>query len=320
MHFKKLKQIIQILSDGEFHSGADLGKKLKITRSAVWKLIGQLKALDLKIEAKSNLGYKLPLSLSLLTAKEIKKYLNPKYHPYLNKTIIFDQISSTNTYLREKLGTQKQEFCICLAEYQDEGRSRLGRPLPSPFAQNIYLSLLWNFSFDFRELTGLNLVVALAIIKALERMGVSDLSLRWPSDVLWRGRKIGGSLIELSGESHYNCSAVIGVCVFVMSNHLASEQNKGFLSEVLSDLPDRNKVVALLIEELLKSLTRYQEEKFTAFISEVQKLDLTLNQKITVQSSGRKVQGRSRGINESGFLLLEKENKDKILISNGEIV
>ena len=100
---------------------------------------------------------------------------------------------------------------VCVAEQQTAGRGRRGRPWVSPYAGNIYLSVLWRFAQGATALEGLSLAVGVAVATALERSGVQGVGLKWPNDVLHEGAKLGGILLEMVGDATGACAVVIGV-------------------------------------------------------------------------------------------------------------
>ena len=83
---------------------------------------------------------------------------------------------------------------VCLAERQTAGRGRRGRTWVSPFAANLYLSVLWRYPIGPAALGGVSLAAGVAVARVLAGLGVADLGLKWPNDLLWRGRKLGGLL------------------------------------------------------------------------------------------------------------------------------
>src|SRR5437588_778 len=91
--------ILKILSDGNFHSGENLGTQLGISRSAVWKHIKSLTEKNIEIEAVSNKGYRLLQNIELLNSTKILKEISIENQSHLNKLILLDGIGSTNDYL-----------------------------------------------------------------------------------------------------------------------------------------------------------------------------------------------------------------------------
>ena len=308
----KIKKLLKILSDGNAHSGARLGESLGITRSAVWKLIRRLKQeMGVPIEAKTNQGYRIEESFELLDLRKIKSYVSANYHTYIKKSIIFDEIPSTNNYLLEQLQNKNHEIAICLAEMQTAGRGKFNRSWVSPFGNNIYLSILWHFLNDLPQLSGLSLVIAVAIIRALKKYGIShDITVKWPNDIMWRGRKLGGVLIDLRGEFNFNCDAIIGVG---LNLYLPGSLKKSFdfpatdLTEITQCFPERNKLIAYLLEELFEVLTAFQKQGFQPFMQDFAAVDSALNKPVRITLGKDSYHGIGRGVDEDGFFLLETE-------------
>lgn len=306
----KLKKLLQILSDGNLHSGVSLGEALGITRSGIWKLIKQLKEeRGLEIESKTNQGYRLREKIELLNIQEIKAYLSQRYHPYLDKCLIVDEITSTSSYLLRQLEKHNEDVYICLAERQTAGRGRFNRRWLAPFGANIYLSLLWHFQTDLTQLSGFSLAVAVIIMRALKKYGVKqDVAIKWPNDLIWQDRKFGGVLIDLHGEFHHSCDAVIGIGInFYMSE--ATRKTLDFpiadLIEITQSAPRRNKLVGLLLEELFDALPIFEEQGLKPFLKEYKVLDWTFNKTVKMVLGKDIFYGVSRGVDEQGRFLLE---------------
>jgi BirA family biotin operon repressor/biotin-[acetyl-CoA-carboxylase] ligase len=311
-----LKTLIQILSDGEFHSGERLGKQLSLTRSAIWKLIKQLAGWDLEIESVTNKGYCIPGGLALLETAKLSVFIKKAQQSQLKQIEIFDSLPSTNDYLLNLKSTTasleaSKQNRACFAEKQTQGKGRRERTWVSPFAKNIYLSLLWHFEKDPSELSGLSLAIAVATVETLHAFGFTkDLGIKWPNDVLWKNNKLAGILIELSGEANDVCSAVIGVGLNVnMSNSTLYDRH---ISQPWTDLQrltdqkiDRNKLAGTLLNNLIATASLFQKQGLTAFLPQWQKLDLTFNKLVTIITNTTKLQGTGRGINEQGYFLLE---------------
>jgi len=304
-----LKKLLILLSDGQFHSGSALGKELQLTRSAIWKLIKHVKNLDIVIEAKTNQGYKIAQKFEFLTQNKITHYLQSKYHQYLSELVIFDELPSTNSYLTESVKTNFKPQ-ICLAEMQTAGKGRWGRKWISPFARNIYLSVLWQFDKKIEELSGLSIAVAVAVAKTLELYGIKhDIGLKWPNDILWQKRKLAGILIEISGESHHLYNTVIGIGLNVaMPKAVAKKIDQPWadIAEITKTIPERNKLVGLLLDQLFTTLNIYQQQGIGPFLASWRKLDVSLNRKITlVTPMQKKIVGIGKGIDTLGQLILE---------------
>ena len=323
---KKLKTLLKILQDGNCHSGTVLGEKLQLTRSAIWKNIKQLKNYGINIEAKTNLGYWIPQGLELLDKKAIVKNLRNRHLIDPKKLYVFDELSSTNDYLSELIKTKKAEEhkeCICFSEYQSKGKGRLGRKWVSPFAQNIYLSIFWQFSCKPHELSSLSLVIAIAVTEALKDYGIKkDLDLKWPNDILWQKRKLAGILIELSGEAHHAYNAIISIGLNVnMSQNAGKEIDQAWcdISQITNEIPKRNELAGLLLDHVFNAITTYQGQGLKPFMKKWLQLDVTYGKKVTLITPTEKITGTGAGIDKNGYFLL-KDRQGKITsFASGEI-
>lgn len=320
----KLKQLLHILSDSEFHSGETLGKKLGVTRSAVWKLIHQLSELQIEIESKTKLGYRVPNGYELLDAKKIKSFLPENLQDVLKRTVIFDSVSSTNTYLLNEIRSNNKKLSLCLAESQTAGRGRFQRPWISPFAKSIYLSLHWHFACDVSQLSGLSIAIAIAIVRTLAECGINDdgISIKWPNDILWHNQKLAGVLVEIHGESHHECDAVIGIGLnlnlpkcFIKK----IDQAHTDLSKITDKAISRNEITALLIKNLFAVIQEFEKNKLKNFSKEWQKFDHTHDKAVVLHMGQQQIHGISRGIDHEGYLLLETENKKIQRYLSGEV-
>lgn len=321
---KTLRKLLEILCDGAFHSGEHLGKTLSLSRSAIWKLLKQLDAWDLKLEAVTNKGYCIPGGLVLLEKEKLLSYVAPDLQNALDQIEIFDALPSTNDYLLNLIQQKSTHNRACFAEKQIAGKGRRGRTWISPFAKNIYVSLLWYFPQDPRELSCLSLAIAIAVVNALEQYGLKQaLGIKWPNDVLWEGHKLSGILVEVSSEANDRCSAVIGVGLNVDMSALA---HSGTIHQAWTDVQslmgqkiDRNKLAGIVLSALIQSAQKFQNQGFEAFLKQWQALDVSLNKPLSIMSSTAQWEGIGRGINEQGHLVLELEGGLRKSFASGEV-
>lgn len=316
----KLKQLLYILNDGQLHSGSELGRILGVTRSATWKLIHQLQQLEIPIAAKANQGYILTQPFEFLNTSQIKEFIPSKHQYYLEQAKIFDEIESTHNYMVEKIRHADKDLLLCLAERQTAGRGRSGRSWISPYGRNILLSMLWNTHNDYSELSGLSLVVAIALANALKRYGVPDIQLKWPNDILWQNRKLGGILIELHGESYAQCQIVLsfGLNLFLNSQE-KFEYPVADIAEIIHKTPERNKLIGYCLTELLDTLAIFAEHGLSPFIEEWHSLDYCLNRPINIIAGQQIIKGIHRSITERGHIQIENEEGKLLTFSSAEV-
>lgn len=314
-----LRKILDLLADGQFHSGEELGLLLGVSRAAVWKHLQKLEGLGIKLLSVKGRGYCIDGGLDLLDLKKIAALVRSTLPIKLN---LFPQIDSTNAYLMRHESPALQ---VCLAESQSAGRGRRGRVWVSPFAQNIYCSIGWGFEGGVAVLEGLSLAAGLAIVRALQRYGIAGLELKWPNDVLYQNQKLAGVLIEITGDPAGYCQVVVGLGV-----NVAMERNQGDpisqpwidLRSILAQqgLPhaSRNQLVPMLIDEMVLVLDGYEKAGFSGYCAEWQSLNAHAGQMVELRNGSIICSGICVGVNEFGALVLDTAQGREIF-HGGEI-
>lgn len=320
MNSELIQRLARYLSANETRSGEAIARELGCSRTAVWKHVESLRALGIEIDAVAGRGYVLSEPLELLDPALILERIDPAMRDQLGGLNVESSVDSTNSALR-RLAVEDQHAAVILAEHQSGGRGRRGRRWHSPFGRNLYLSMGWMFEKALSELGCLPLVVALATARALGRTGLLGHRVKWPNDLLLEGRKLGGCLVEVQGDSQGPCHAVLGVGINV---HMPpSEATAGIdqpWTDLHSHLPDcsRNTLAAVLLEELLTSLDLFARQGFTPFRDEWEQLDGLNGQSIEVFSGSHVFQGTASGVDDSGALLLNT-GKEFLKLHSGEV-
>ena len=174
-------------------------------------MIKKMEDKHVEIETQKLKDYRLKQPLLLLDQKKILTALPENLQTKIGLDI-YSQLPSTNQYLLDDNDRNYTQPVFCLAEMQTAGKGRMGRQWHSPFGQNIYCSLRWDLPVGVCQLSGLSLVIGLAVLKALQQFDPSLLlELKWPNDIFARGKKLGGILIEMLAKSSGSCSVIIGI-------------------------------------------------------------------------------------------------------------
>jgi BirA family biotin operon repressor/biotin-[acetyl-CoA-carboxylase] ligase len=246
--------------------------------------------------------------LELLQQDNIFALLPSETRSALNGLEIHDIINSTNEYLMLQAADGGSSGQVCLAERQTAGRGRRGRDWISPYGSNIYLSVLWRFSLAPIELSGLSLAAGLATVRALNRLGVTEVGLKWPNDVLWQEQKLAGLLLEVTGESGGPSQVVLGLG---LNTHMSNQQGESIDQPWvdLTRIPGgkkvrRNQLAAELIHQLVKALQQFESVGLPPLLEEWQQKDLYHNKMIALQMGNRTIVGKHVGIDKNGALLL----------------
>jgi BirA family transcriptional regulator, biotin operon repressor / biotin---[acetyl-CoA-carboxylase] ligase len=303
-------ELIRLLADGALHSGEVIAEQMGMTRAAVWKALRM--ACDrrgLTLESVRGKGYRLPAPLELLDAEQILAALSPRGRAAIARLEIHEGIDSTNRHLMREAAAGAPSGTLCLAERQMAGRGRLGRAWISPFGANLYLSLLWHCHAPPAALGGFSLVAGAVVADVLRRIGAQAVALKWPNDLLWQRRKLGGLLLEVAGEAHGRCHLVIGVGINL---RMAPDQGQTIdqpwvdLGEVLGGaVVARNRLAALVADALIDALERFGREGLTPFLALWDELDAFRGEEARLLLADREIRGRVLGIAADGALRLE---------------
>tara|TARA_B100000809_G_scaffold167785_1_gene165139 strand:+ start:1427 stop:2410 length:984 start_codon:yes stop_codon:yes gene_type:complete len=315
--------LILCLSDGEFHSGADIGLVLGVSRAAVWKQVQKLDALGLSVESVKGRGYRIEGGLDLLDKLLIDTAMNQVARSCVHRIDILHSVESTNSYVMEQSADNGGN--VCLAEQQTAGRGRRGRTWVSPYGKNLYLSCSWVFENGAAVLEGLSLAVGVALVRALEACNLSGVVLKWPNDLLWCGRKVAGVLLEVSGDATGRCQLVVGIGLNVsMSLRDADKITQPWvdLNEIALandvPLPSRSNIAAEVLNQLLPLLRDYSEDGFSAWRDDWMSLDAYRGREVRLTSGVKDEVGVASGVDSGGALLLERAGKIK-KFSGGEL-
>lgn len=315
-----LRNTIELLADGEFHSGEELGEQLGVSRAAVWKQLQKLTEFGLDVHTVRGKGYRLMGGIELLSEPLIRREMSPIALEYLTQLELFDVIASTNDIMLDHAKKGVASGAVCLAEQQTAGRGRRGRNWASPYGRNIYLSCLWHFYQGAATLEGLSLAVGVAVAKALKASGVPAVQLKWPNDVLIGGAKVAGVLLEMTGDASGHCQVVVGIGV----NLAMSAQAAAFIDQAWTDVSSsggqvaRNQFVALLLNDLLPMLANFQQRGFEPIKAEWEALDAFRDQPVKLTTAATVIEGIARGLDISGGLLLETTEGVRVL-KGGEL-
>jgi len=319
----KQKKILSLLADGEFHSGTELAAELGISRSAVWKQLSGLSDFGLQHSAVSGKGYRLDNALELLAASEINEAVDDRAGALISSLEIHDQIDSTNRYLVERSQHNALSGVVCFAEHQTAGKGRRGRQWVSPYGSNIYLSILWRFQQGPAAISGLSLAIGVAVIRALKQHRINDVGLKWPNDIYSQGKKLGGILVEVSGETDGPCSAVIGLGL----NLFVPESEALGITQAWTDLSKitgqtrllRNKLAGTLLNHLLPVIAEYEGVGIQAHLDEWRRYDCLTGKSATLFIGQQQFEGIVQGIDDNGMLLIERPDGSVQTFASGEV-
>ena len=315
-----LVSLLNCMADGGYHSGVELGSKLNVSRTAVWKALGKLENYGVCLEKTKGKGYRIRGGLDLLNREHILAYLDT-CSALLHEFHLVQSIDSTNSYLMSGDDCPDPRLYVaCMAERQTAGRGRRGRVWHSPYAKNIYLSLSFNLQGGSESLDGLSLALGVAVARCLSQEGVLGVGLKWPNDILVDGKKLAGILVELKGEAEQGWKVVVGLGLNVlMTNTEDDEINQPWVSIVsLSSrqAKSRSEWSALLIENIISTVELFRVNGFKGVMSEWDRYDALSKKPVMIV--GGDLSGVCEGVDERGRLLMRVDGDLKI-INAGEV-
>ncbi|EMR13061.1 bifunctional biotin--[acetyl-CoA-carboxylase] synthetase/biotin operon repressor [Methylophaga lonarensis MPL] len=211
-------------------------------------------------------------------------------------------VNSTNDHAWQLLTDGNKSPFVCLAEQQTSGRGRRGKQWQSPAMGNLYLSLFWPFAANCPP-RGLSIAIGVTLVETLNTFGINNLQLKWPNDVLCKGHKLAGILIESRYNGGYN--TVIGVGLnFRLSPDLQQivDQPVTSLEQQCSQLPCRNQLAGQLIENLIEAVEKFQCNGLNDFLQSWHSMDLLFGHPVEISNDAETFSAIAQGINANGEL------------------
>lgn len=316
-------ETLRILNDGKFHSGTSLAETLGVSRSSVWKGIQFLRQLAVEIQAVPGRGYRWYLPMELLDKKTLFSFLDPAIQKKLPRVDMVNVVGSTNDYLLQRLSHNIPSGTVCVAEAQTAGKGRMGRKWHSPFGTNIYLSLYWRFPNRLHDLSGLSLVIGLAVLDALATFATlpPEMGIKWPNDIWVGGSKLCGILVEsISGKDSQptHSDIVMGIGMNVAMPSVEPQTAWCDLRQVFGSVPSRNAIIGRMLNSLVTHLESFQSQGFPAFSQLWSRYDLLAGKNVELTGHQSVQEGVVHGVNERGELCVKVGNTLKA-VRYGEV-
>jgi len=316
--------VLNILSDGKFHSGEAIAKHFKVSRVSIWQAIAEAEKLGVEIFSVRGKGYSLSHPVQFIDEAKVKKAIGEMASWFNIK--VFDVLDSTNNFLMQEAPKGYPHASCVVANIQTSGKGRRGRQWQSSLGENLTFSFLWRFTKGAAALSGLSLAVGTSLIRSLKKINVNQALLKWPNDILVNDdggyKKLAGILIELQGDMDGQSTAVIGVGInlklskkqLVRINQPAIGINQCIDNEV-----DTNEFLGIIIKDLTEVLAKFESNNFEYFKDEWQSYDAFQDQSISISlGDGGIISGKEHGVNNMGALEVITEGGIKTF-SSGEV-
>lgn len=305
-------QLLNLLADGEFHSGEVLAGQMGMSRASVFNALEKVADSGVVLQRVRGRGYRLARPWHRLERSEVLRELGKDAAQFSLE--ILPQASSSNTLLLQRAGLDHANGgapsgTVLAVELQTAGRGRMGRNWHSSVGTALTFSLLWRFDCGLNALSGLSLGVGVAVVRALKRLGAQGVQLKWPNDILTGQGKLAGVLIEAQGDMLGPSTVVIGIGMnYTMPVNLERQidQPASALEGVCAAMPTRNQLLAAVLLELALVLKQFARDGFAALRGEWEQYHVHQDRPIQIlMADGQTVAGIARGVSDNGELCLE---------------
>lgn len=300
-------KIIHFLKQAQgYISGEEMSEELKISRAAVWKYIDQLRSEGYEIAAVPHLGYKLQTCPDRLLAHEIAFGLKTKT---MAQNIVSLETAASTMDEAFRLGMEgAAEGTLVCAETQTQGRGRLGRRWVSPKAKGLYFSLILRPKFAPAQMAQMTLMTAVALATALHKSAGLALRIKWPNDLLVKGRKLAGILTESRAETDQIKFVVIGIGVNVNASESQLVPEATSLKIETGTTFNRIGVLQTVLREMETWYGRLKDGGFALVIEEWKKHSDTLQKRVRVSDAAGVVEGTAFDLDKDGGLLIRQDS------------
>jgi len=303
------------LKRGQDVSGQLLAEKFGVSRNAVWKAVKELKSEGYRISSVTNKGYRLEASCDLLSAEGIASCLPEEYRDL--DIFFFSEIDSTNNEAKRMLANGYRKNAVLLADCQTEGRGRKGRLFYSPPGTGIYMTFIFHPQTNITDFILVTTAAAVAVVRAIKALTDKKPMIKWVNDIFLDNRKIGGILTEAitDFESGTVYSVLVGIGLNV-STDVFPEEIREQAGALRPEGLTRNRLAAEIICQLLR-LVRDLSNK--AFLQEYKEHSLVIGKRIKCISGDTSFYALAEGIDDSGGLIVLKDDGSRQLLRSGEI-
>ncbi|MCX5817069.1 MAG: biotin--[acetyl-CoA-carboxylase] ligase [Proteobacteria bacterium] len=314
----RTREILTFLRGADdYISGDMISAKLGISRTAVWKYINQLEHKGYGIIKLKGKGYRLIDTPDKLFPWEIYRYLDT--HSIVKEIVYQDNIDSTNSYaFKLALGGKPEGTCV-VAEAQRTGKGRLNRVWFSPPGKNLYLSVILKPPVHPARVYPITFISSLAVYDTIERVTGIAPTLKWPNDVLIHGKKVCGTLLEISTEADMVRFIVVGIGFNINMKEKEIDEmirNKATSLHIETKKTyERASICGILLSNLDKYYSIFRKKGEQDICNIWEKTAQIKGKYLEINQMGEVYRGVSEGIDTSGAMLININGKVKRIIA-----
>lgn len=314
-------EILKLLKETDgYVSGQELCRRFGVSRTAVWKVINQLKEEGYEIEAVRNRGYALKGAGDVLSEAELLSCLKTEWAG--GRTVYFDATDSTNIQARRLAEAHAPHGTLVVSDRQDGGKGRRGRSWASPSGVGIWMSLILRPEIAPSSASMLTLAAALAVREGIrEETGLSPL-IKWPNDLVLNGKKICGILTEMSTELMEIQYVITGIGINVNQREFPSEirDTATSLSLEAGRCFRRSSLIAAILKAFEKDYAAFLKTgDLSLLLEEYNACLVNRGKEVCILDPSGEYRAVAEGIDESGSLLVTLPDGTRREIISGEV-
>ena len=314
-------EILKLLKETDgYISGQELCEKFGVSRTAIWKVINQLKEESYEIEAVRNKGYILKGSADVLSKEELESTIHTKWAG--ENVVFFEETVSTNNEIRSLAEQGAPHGTLAVAERQLGGKGRRGRVWTSPAGVGIWMSMLLRPQIDPLAASMLTLVMALAAKKGIEISTGLKSEIKWPNDLVLNKKKICGILTEMSTELMEIQYVIPGIGINVNQKDFPDDIKATATSLYIESgkIQKRSEIIAAIMEAFEGYYDTFiKTQDMSGLIEEYNANLVNLGNEVCVLDPAGEFRGVSEGINKEGALLVRLADGTLKEIISGEV-
>lgn len=314
-------EILRLLKECDgYLSGQQICDRFQVSRTAVWKVIEQLKKEGYQIEAVRNKGYHLADSPDVISRTEIESLTRGGWAGA--SVVCFDETDSTNNRARDAGERGGAHGTLYVADRQSAGKGRRGRSWESPSGKSIYMTLLLRPDTLPDKAPQMTLLMAVAVAEGIYKTTGLECEIKWPNDVIFHGKKVCGILTEMSSEITYINYVVIGVGINVNQETFPDElrERATSLRMELGHSVRRSELIAAVMESFEKYYAAFMRTGDLSGVKEkYESLLVNCGQDVKILEPGNEYDAHALGIDETGRLVVRTKDGRKKAVYAGEV-
>ena len=319
---QRKKTVIDILREShDFVSGEAISDVLGISRNAVHKHVKSLRKRGYRIVGVSRRGYRLEDEPARLSMGQVTQ--RTEHSMFGHSFRYHDEIESTNLEAKSLAMKGAPEGTVVVAEAQTAGRGRLGRRWTSPAGKGLLFSVVLRPGLPMSDVHLLTIVAATAAADVIEKHVPARVTIKWPNDLFIGDRKVGGILMEVSGEQDDVDWVILGLGLNVNTDFselpVALRRTATSLKIAGGNTVERSDVLSDLLLGLEAHYKAALRGGFDKALTAFRERDYLLSRTISVETREGPVIGAAAGIDDRGALLVELPHRRIRRFHSGDV-